>query len=243
MASRKSSFSNRKYIYKWFVFHCYVGLPECISVSFHSVFLWDMFLLLLKIIARSFSLSPSTQKLPRLLGTEPTKHPCHSLAISRPSVAVGDTSTGQRAMGTGKAPKKKLPTFFGRDPVDIFGLQKDVYQHISKTDLFHEKWSHFLMFSPIIQGAPPRSDIFSHLLPICCPGPLGSPHKSKQALGVQPGWEDNITNALVRNTSVLVEFQQQKCAELRVGGNRSQWFYPRFWNRKRISKFQWNLNP
>ena len=31
MAGWKSTFSNGKYIFKWWIFHCYVSLPECNS--------------------------------------------------------------------------------------------------------------------------------------------------------------------------------------------------------------------
>ena len=179
MASRKSSFSNRKYIYKWFVFHCYVGLLECISVSFHSVFLWDMFLLLLKIIARSFQLSPSTQKFPGSWGQSQQ----NILVIHLPSLGPqwqGDTSTIVNLMGTGKAPKKKkkkekkkLATFFGRVPVDIFGSSKKmyiyIYQHIISYLISSMRNETTFCFFLLLSKVPLPGPTSCHLIPICFP--------------------------------------------------------------------------
>lgn len=119
-------------------------------------------------------------KVPRHLGTEPTKHPCHSLAISRPSVARWHINWSTW-WGPVKL-RKNCHIFWQGSSWHVWSSKKMVISvYISiLSDLFHEKWNHFLMFSPIVQGAPPRSDIFSHLLPICCPGPLGSPHKSNK---------------------------------------------------------------
>ena len=77
---------------------------------------------------------PQLKGVPRLLGTEPTKHPCHSLAISLPSVAVGDTSTiVNESWGPVKL-RKKLPTFLAGFKLTFLVFKKDVYisayQHI-----------------------------------------------------------------------------------------------------------------
>lgn len=97
----------------------FTGMYFC---EFPPVFFSGTFFLLLKIIARSFQLSPSTQKFPGSWGQSQQ----NILVIHLPSLGPqwqGDTSSWVNLMGTGKAPKKTAH-IFGRVQVDIFGLQK-----------------------------------------------------------------------------------------------------------------------
>lgn len=111
--------------------------------------------------------------------------------------------------------RKKLPTFLA-GKVDILGLQKrcrSAYQHIWSLPWEMKPLSVFFSYCPRCPS-PVRHLVPSppHLLPRA----IGIAPQIKQALGVQPGWEDNITNALVRNTSAMSSFNKKMCGELRV---------------------------
>lgn len=60
----------------------------------------------------------------------------------------------------------------------------------------------------MVQGAPSGPTFLPVSSPFVSPGAIGIAPQIKQALGVQPGWEDNITNALVRNTSTMSSFNK-----------------------------------